>query len=255
MAVKNQKFVDVSKDDKKSKERYGIDKNRKIVKLKDKGDPKPRATKRRIAAVILWLLAICFEVIGILRLVDTINLLPNISTTAFVIIAIILDLICFVPASLLWKQANHIDPASEKNKTKFWIQNNLGVILSVLAFLPIIIFVLTNKDLDKKDKTIITIIAVVALAIAGLTGYDWNPISQEQLNKAEAEVNAVSKDGFVYWAPISGKKYHVDKDCPALKNAKEVNKGTVRQAFEKMLTDPCRRCIPELDNHEHNKDE
>jgi hypothetical protein len=38
--------------------------------------------------------------------------------------------------------------------------------LSVLAFLPIIIFVLADKDLDKKSKSIVTTVAVVALAIA-----------------------------------------------------------------------------------------
>lgn len=250
MAVKNQKFTDISKED-NSKERYGFDKDRKIVKLEDKGDPKPRAKKFRILAVLLWVLAIFFEVIGILRLVDVINWLPKLSEVTFLIIALILDFICVVIASYFWKKSNRIDPASEKNKTKFWLWNNLGVILSVVAFLPIIIFVLTNKDLDKKDKTIVTIIAVVLLAIAGLSSYDFNPISAEQLAKAEAEVNAVSTDGYVYWAPVAGKKYHVDKDCPALKNAKEITKGTVRQAFEKKLTDPCRRCIPELDDHDH----
>jgi hypothetical protein len=55
----------------------------------------------------------------------------------------------------LWKKANHIDPASEKNKAKFWLWNNLGTILSVLAFLPIIILVFTNKDLDKKSKGLV----------------------------------------------------------------------------------------------------
>jgi uncharacterized BrkB/YihY/UPF0761 family membrane protein len=72
----------------------------------------------------------------------------------------------FIIGSLLWKKANHIDPISEENKVKFWLWNNLGTILSVLAFLPIIIFVLSNKKLDKKSKTMVTAIAVVALAIA-----------------------------------------------------------------------------------------
>jgi uncharacterized BrkB/YihY/UPF0761 family membrane protein len=77
-----------------------------------------------------------------------------------------LDLLFFIPGSLLWKKANHIDPVSEQNKVKFWVWNNLGTILSVLAFLPIIIFVLTDKKLDKKSKNLVTVVAVVALAIA-----------------------------------------------------------------------------------------
>ena len=259
MAVKNQKFTDISEED-KTDEKYGFDENKKIVRLKDKGDPKQRAKKFRIGAAILWILALFFEVVGILRLVDVINWIPSLSETTFLIIALVLDFICVVLGSYFWKKANHIDPASEKDKIKFWLWNNLGLIIAVVAFLPIIIFVLANKDLDKKSKTIVTVVAVVLLAIAGLASYDWNPISSEQLAKAESEAEAVAvernKDGkaIVYWAPVSGKKYHVKKDCGALKNAKEVTAGTVRQAFEKKLTDPCRRCIPELkDNHDHEE--
>ena len=248
-------------DNKKTEERYGFDENKKIVRLEDKGEPKPRATKYRVGAVVLWLAAIFFEVLGILRLLGKLNWFPNWSTVAFVIVALVLDLICVVCASLLWKRSNRIDPASEKYPVKFWLHNNLGLILSVVAFLPIIIFILTNKDLDKKDKTILTTIAVIFLAIAGLTGYEWNPISAEQLAKAEAEAQAVAVEtdangnAIVFWAPKSGQKYHVKKDCPALKIADEVTSGTVKQAFEKKLTDPCRRCIPELDDHsDHDHD-
>ena len=157
----------------------------------------------------------------------------------------------FIPGSLLWKKANHIDPISEKNKTKFWIRNNLGTILSVLAFLPIIVVVLASKDLDKKSKGIVTAVAVIALAIAGLSSYDYNPVSSEQLERAEKEVLQVSPSWTVYWAKYS-KKYHVDKDCPAFSNSETVFEGSVRDAYEKWLTDPCRRCIPEY--HEDDTD-
>lgn len=248
--TKEKKIIDITKEDIKSKERYGKDSSGKIIKLEDKGDYKERAKIKRIWAVILWIIAITFEIIGILRL-SGINILTNskisllTNTTSFLIICILLDLAFFIPASLLWKKANHIDPASEKDKTKFWIINNLGTILSVLAFLPLIIFVLTNKDLDKKSKSIVTVVAVIALLIAGVTSYDFNPISKEQLEKAEKEVLNVSETGTVYWAPHS-KKYHVDQDCPAFSQSKEVYEGTVKQAFEHNLTEPCRRCIPEL---------
>ena len=249
---KEKKIVDITKEDTKSKERYGKDKNNKIIKLEDKGDSKERARNFRIWAVVLWLVAIAFEVIGILRLKGVIAWFPSMSATTFLIICIVLDLICFVPGSLCWKKANHIDPISEKDKTRFWLHNNLGTILSVLAFLPIIIFVLTDKNLDKKDKSIVTVVAVIALLIAGISSYDFNPVSSEQLAKAEKEVAAVSDTGKVYWAPHS-KKYHVDKDCPAFSQSETVYEGTVKQAFEKGLTDPCRRCIPELDD-EHEEE-
>lgn len=245
--AKNKKIVDITKEDKKTGEKYGKDSHGKIIKLEDKGDYKERGKKYRIFAICLWVIAIIFEVIGILRLSGIINWFSNISVTTFLIICIILDLICFVPGSLLWKKANHIDPFSEKDKLRFWMLNNLGTILSILAFLPIIIVVLTNKDLDKKDKTIVTVVAAIALIIAGVSSYDFNPISSEQLEHAEKEVMNVSGGNTVYWAPHS-KKYHVDPDCPAFSQSETVFEGTVKQAFEKGLTDPCRRCIPELDD-------
>ena len=250
--AKKKKIVNITNEEKKSKEKYGTNAKGKIVKLKDNNDSKERAFKARIIAIILWCVAIIFEAIGILRLVNVIKWFSNINVTLFLIICIILDLLFFIPGSLFWKKANHIDPASEANKVKFWTINNLGVILSVLAFLPIIIVVLTNKDLDKKSKTIVTAIAAIALIVAGVSSYDFNPISKEQLEKAEKEVVNVSGGKTVYWAPHS-KKYHVDPDCPAFSQSETVFEGTVKQAFEKGLTDPCRRCIPELKEDKEKK--
>ena len=173
---------------------------------------------------------------------------------------IALSSIAVIVGSQFWKKANHIDPASEKNAFKFWVQNNLGTIISVIAFLPIIILVLTDKEMDKKNKTIVSIVAIVLMLIAGISSYDFNPVSIEQLDRAEKEVLATEKfdtnadgEAVVYWAKHS-KKYHVDKDCPALKNSDDVFMGTVKAAYEKNLTEPCRRCIPELKD-DHTEDE
>ena len=249
--AKEKKIVNITGESEKSKDNFGKDAKGNIIKLEDKGDNKQRAKTKRILAVILWLVAIVFEVIGILRLTDKISLFANMDKTTFLIICIVLDLIFFIPGSLLWKKANHIDPISEKDKAKFWIWNNLGTILSVLAFLPIIIFVLSNKDLDKKSKTVVTAVAAVALLIAGVSSYDFNPVSSEALKQAQKEVEAVSGTDTVYWAKHS-KKYHVDPDCPAFSQSEEIYEGTVAQAYEHNLTEPCRRCIPEL--HDDQED-
>ena len=249
--VKEKKYVKVKSNESDSKEVYGKDDHWKIIKIEQTGDPKKRATTKRVFAIIFWLIAIVFEVIWILKLTHVIDWFSGLELKYFVIICIVLDLLFFIPGSLLWKKANHIDPISEKNKTKFWIRNNLGTILSVLAFLPIIVVVLASKDLDKKSKGIVTAVAVIALAIAGLSSYDYNPVSSEQLERAEKEVLQVSPSWTVYWAKYS-KKYHVDKDCPAFSNSETVFEGSVRDAYEKWLTDPCRRCIPEY--HEDDTD-
>jgi len=242
--AKEKKYVKVESKETENNEVYGKDCHGKIIKIEQTGDPKQRATTRRVWAIICWVIAIAFEVIGILKLTDVINWFSGLEVSTFLIICIVLDLIFVIIGSLLWKKANHIDPISEKNQVKFWTRNNLWTILSVLAFLPLIIFVFTDKDLDKKSKGLVGGIAIVALVIAGFASYDYNPVSSEQLERAEKEVLQVSPSGTVYWATYS-KKYHVDKDCPAFSNSETVYEGTVKDAYERWLTDPCRRCIPE----------
>ena len=242
--AKEKKYVKVESEKAESNEVYGKDSHGKIIKIEQTGDPKKRATCKRVWAIICWIVAIASEIIGILKLTDVINWFSGLDITTFLIICIVLDLIFVIIGSLLWKKANHIDPASEKNKLGFWTWNNLWTILSVLAFLPIIIFVFTDKKLDKKSKGLVGTIAIIALGIAGLASYDWNPVSMEWLERAEQEVLQVSPSWTVYWAKYS-KKYHVDKDCPAFSNSDTVYEGTVRDAYERWLTDPCRRCIPE----------
>ena len=248
MAKKDREIISVVENEDDDK-KIGVDSKGRLIEVKE--TPKEGAKPRRIAAVFLWLVGIFMEVIGILRLKDVINWIPSMNETTFLIVCLVIDCIVVVIGSLLWKKANHIDPASEKNKTKFWIHNNLGTIISVIAFLPIILLVLTDKDMDKKNKTIVSVVAVILMLIAGVSSYDFNPISQEQLDRAQQEVLAskhdVNADGeaVVYWAEHS-KKYHVDKDCPALQNSEKVYMGTVKAAYEKKLTEPCRRCIHEL---------
>ena len=247
--AKEKKYVKVESEKAENDEIYGKDKHWKIIKIEQTGDPEKRAKIRRIWAIVCWVIAIAFETIGILKLTHVIDWFSGLSMTSFLLICLGLDLLFFIPGSLLWKKANHIDPISEKNKAKFWIWNNLWTILSVLAFLPIIIFIFTSKDLDKKSKKLVGWVAIAALVIAGLVSYDYNPVSSEQLERAEKEVLQVSPSGTVYWATYS-KKYHVDKDCPAFSNSETVYEGTVRDAYERWLTDPCRRCIPEYHEDE-----
>lgn len=153
------------------------------------------------------------------------------------IAAIVLDLVFLVIGSQLWKKANHIDPASEKNPTKFWLWNNMGVIVACFAFVPFIILLLTNKDLDKKTKTIATIAAVVALAVGGVSSVDFNPVSMEQ---KEAAVETFG-DTTVYWTQF-GKVYHTHDDCSHLNRTDTLTYGTVEQAIAANRTRLCITC-------------
>ena len=197
--------------------------------------PVGNATGLRIGAVVLWIVAIIFEVLAVLIAYGKINL-KFLPTLYQLILLIVLDLACVIIGAQLWKKANHIDPASEASPFKFWLWNNMGVIACVIAFFPFIILLLTNKDIDKQTKTIATVVAVIALLIGGVSGIDFNPVSAEQQTAA---INAISDD--VYWAPF-GRVYHTHDDCQALNRSDELTYGTVEQAIAANRTRLCSFC-------------
>ncbi|MBK9335256.1 MAG: hypothetical protein IPM98_01210 [Lewinellaceae bacterium] len=197
------------------------------------------ARKFRIIATIAFIAAIGFEIGGILLLQK-----PPVSTT-WLIVLIVADLIFAVIGSLLWQKANRLDPASEKDKVKFFIQNQLGLIIAILAFLPLVILIFTNKNLSGKQKGIVGSVAVIALLIASAVGVDLNPPSQEQYAEQTKEVEALMGGvNHVYWTG-SGKSYHLYQDCSYINSARtnEIFEGTVAKARElKNISDLCDRC-------------
>ncbi|MEG2258722.1 MAG: hypothetical protein RSB78_00895 [Oscillospiraceae bacterium] len=199
------------------------------------------ATGLRVGAFVLWAVAILFEIAAILLLNRTLSLPGNLTT--WLIVAIAVDLVCVIIGSQLWKKSNRIDPASEKNKIKFWLWNNLGVIVAVIAFFPLVILLLRDKELDGKTKKIVTIIAAVALLIAGGSSYDFDPVSQEdqEAMKASAVETMGSADGTVYWTPF-GKSYHMDPNCSTLSRSATLVSGTLDEAFDAKRFDPCDLC-------------
>ena len=199
--------------------------------------PVGNATGLRIGAIVLWVLAIAFEVLAILVIFGKINLTFKPSQAIwFVILFLVLDLVCLIIGSQLWKKANHIDPASEKNKVKFWLWNNMGVIVAAFAFIPFIILTLTNPTVDKKTKTIATVAAAVGLLIGAASGIDYNPVSQEQ---KEAAMHEITDD--VYWTRF-GHVYHTSEDCQALTNSEELVYGSVEEAIAANRVRLCSFC-------------
>lgn len=259
---KERKIVDV--EVKETKEKVALDKEGKIVKAKDvEAIPKEGAKPRRIGAVISWIIAIACELVLLLNIFKKLTL-PKFSQLTWLIALIVVDLIFVVIGSMLWKKANHIDPVSEKNKTKFWLWNNLGVIMSFVAFVPLIVIIFTNKNLDGKTKKIAGIVAIVALAIGGIFSYDFNPVSSEQLQAAKAEILANGNydtndkgEPVVYWVQNS-KKYHINSSCSAINRSNstsDIFKGTIEAAYQKGLTEPCRICIKAMEKLKENKGE
>ncbi len=199
----------------------------------------------RAGAIIFWVVALAFEVLALMVFLGKMNL--KFMPTLYQIIAfLVLDLICVIVGSSFWKKANHIKPASEKNKLKFWLWNNMGLIVCAVAFVPFVILALTNKEADKKTKAIATVVAVIALLIGGLASYDWNPISQEE---QQAAMEAITDT--VYWTPF-GKVYHtptceVDENgdeiyCSSLNQSDTLYSGTVEEAIADGRTRLCSFC-------------
>ena len=197
--------------------------------------PAGNATGYRVCAIVLWLLAIVCEVLAVLYLFGKLEI-TFLPTLWVLIILIVLDLAFVIIGSQLWKKANHIKPASKKNPTLFWLWNNMGVIVACFAFIPLIILMLTNKDLDKKTKTIAVIAAIVALLIGGAASVDYNPISQEE---QAAAVDTI--EGNVYWTQF-GKVYHTHEDCPHLNNSDTLYTNNVSEAIAAGRTRLCKTC-------------
>ena len=208
---------------------------KKARKVKEAA-PVGNAGGLRIGAVVLWVLAIVMEVLALMVVLGKINL--KFMPSLYQLIAfLVLDLIFVIIGAQLWKKANHIDPVSEANKLKFWLWNNMGVIVCTIAFLPIIILMLTNKDLDKKTKTIAVVVAIIAALIGGVCSYDFNPVSVEQQQAAIS----VLGDESVFWSPF-GKVYHTHDDCQSLNQSDTLTYGTVEQAIAANRTRLCSFC-------------
>ncbi len=222
---------------KKEKKMVATENAGKAVSKTTKAERSEKATGKRVAAVVFWLLAIAMEVIFILFLNKTIYFPWYAENQLLVLLVLIgLDLIFVIIGSQFWKKANDVDPASEENKVKFFLWNQMGLIVSVLAFAPLILVLLKNKDLDKKTKKIVTACAAVALVIAGLFGIDYNPISEEE---REAMEETITDD--VYYTTF-GKKYHTHEDCQALSNSATVYYGPISDALDAGRTEKCKFC-------------
>ncbi len=190
-------------------------------------EAKAKAKQLRLFAMLAWIVAIAGEVFAILKLLSN-------EMLTWLIVAIVVILALAITGSLLWKKSNKLDPASEKDKVKFFIQNQLGALMAVLAFLPLVILIFTNKNLDGKTKGIAGVIAIVALLAAGITGIDFNPPSVEKytdLINQQTDVIRTLNNGVdkVFWTP-SGNKYHLFEDCQHIRNS-EISEGSVKEAW------------------------
>jgi hypothetical protein len=230
------------------------------------------AKRLRIFAVLSWIVAIGGEVVGVILLLKHKFDHGNLP----LLIGILVGIAIFaIAGSLLWKAANKQDPARESDRARFFFQNQLGAIITVIAFLPLLVLIFMDKDMDPKNKKIAGGIGAVLAVAATLFGVSWNPPSVEQytqdMNKCAAEIKAnqptkdcspevaqqaqdIARDSktvadatngqdVVYWiAPENGAKkattphvFHICKEVSPLRD-KVVNSGSVTQAYSENAT-------------------
>jgi hypothetical protein len=154
-------------------------------------DQQSAATRLRIFAAIAWIIAIGGEIAGVLLLLrhkfDHGNL-P-------LLIGILAGIAIFaIAGNLMWKAANKSDPASKSDPARFFFQNQLGAIITLIAFLPLIVLIFMDKDMDPKNKKIAGGVGVVLAAVATLFGVSYHPPSVEQytkdMNSCAAQIKA-----------------------------------------------------------------
>ncbi len=202
-------------------------------------ESKGKAKQLRLFAILSWILALGAQGGAIYLLFQ-----PPVNMT-WLIVLIVVDLILAIVGAQLWKKSNRLDPPSEKNSFLFFMQSQLGLVAAIIAFLPLIIFIFTSKNLDKKQKGIVGGIAVVALLIAGIAGVDFNPPSVEQYTEQTKYVEKINNNqNLVYWTK-SGTVYHLESGCSYINTDRtdEIFEGTVAQARElKNITNLCSLC-------------
>ncbi len=217
-------------------------------------EAKSTATRFRWIAGVLWLVAIVGEAVGIFWLLrqrefmgedgtlvrdpDT-GLLEEQGVTAqfpqwaFIALLVLLVVIAAlsITGSVLWKKANRLDPARKSDTARFFVQNQLGAIIAVVAFLPLIVLVFLNKDMDKGQKTTAGIVGIVLAAIAVFIGIDFDPPSVEQYTADRSAVIQLLGKDEVVWVD-GGAVYHVCDEVSAIQTGSEIRTGTTAEAVE-----------------------
>ena len=140
-------------------------------------DQKGKAKSLRIYAALCWLVAIGTEIAGIVMLkqhkFDHGNL-------ALLIGLLVVIAVFAIGGSMLWKAANKHDPDSRAEGFRFFVQNQLGAIITVIAFLPLLALIFLDKDMDPRNKKIAGGVGVALALLATVLGIDFKPPSTEQ---------------------------------------------------------------------------
>ncbi len=117
----------------------------------------------------------------------------------YLIIAIVVIGILAVIGSLLWKRANRLDPASESEPTRFFIQNQLAAILAIVGA-AFIVLIFLNKDMDTQQKGIALAVRHCGHVDRDFYGRFDGPDCPSKINDQEtAVVVGLTGKDLVFW--------------------------------------------------------
>ncbi|MDR0488729.1 MAG: hypothetical protein LBG99_04905 [Propionibacteriaceae bacterium] len=205
--------------------------------FKVSAEGKSKATSLRIIAALFWAVAIGLEMFVIFWLLEKTEL--NLYMVWLIGSIVVIGGLALA-GSMFWKKANRFDPASEKDKVRFFVQNQLGAIITIVAFLPLIILIFMNDKMTQGQKTLAGVIGIVVMLATGAASADWAPPSIEQRSEQGSIVMAYTGSDQVYWVK-GGSVYHLcnqypeGSTIPALARGGEDNDviaGTIDQAME-----------------------
>jgi len=205
---------------------------------KPTAEAKRKATTLRVVAAVLWAVAIGLEAFGIFWVLrpplDELAAAQGFPQWRFYLLIGIIVVIgaLSIIGSRLWMRANRHDPASRKEPLRFFFQNQLGFIIAIVAFLPIILLIFLNKDMNGVQKGVAGGIGIVVALAAILLGIDFKPLSSEQVDVESQIVRGLIGEDLVWWS-AGGGVFHVCEDVQDLANVTtEVSSGTSAEAHQ-----------------------
>lgn len=155
---------------------------------------KDKASRLRMFAWLAWIVALAGEGYAIYQLLHhkfdaaTGGNMP-------LLIGLLVGIAIFaIAGSMMWKAAYKHDPATRANPASFFFKNQLGAIMTVLAFLPLLVLIFMDKNMDPQNKKLAGGIGAVLAVIATIMGVNFNPASIEQytedMNACAAQIRS-----------------------------------------------------------------
>lgn len=133
---------------------------------------KSSATRLRLFAALSWIVAIGGEIYGIMLLRQ--NKFDQAHLP--LIIGLLVGIAIFaIAGNLLWKAANRHDPARASDTARFFFQNQLGAIITLIAFLPLVFLILTDKNMDPRTKKVAGGVGAALAVLATVMGISFKP--------------------------------------------------------------------------------